>query len=138
MLVVACLWFLLLLLLLLDALHHSITVFCCAWDLLDASSSQFAHFSSQVAQPARRRLSHGMISNQPKVEHRLPIDYNRILKGPGVVIPLIFPKVPRSSQTDPLGFHSYPLILDHLRSGILYLRKTYQQKKLNTRSGRWL
>ncbi len=29
---------------------------------------------------------------------------NRILKWGGVVIPLIFPKFPQSSQTEPLGF----------------------------------
>ncbi len=36
---------------------------------------------------------------------------NRILKG-GVVIPLIFAKVPESSQTESSGFPSYPLPLD--------------------------
>ena len=39
---------------------------------------------------------------------------NRILKG-GVVIPLIFPKVPQSSQTESLGFPSYPLPLNTLQ-----------------------
>ena len=36
---------------------------------------------------------------------------DRILKG-GVVIPLMFPKVPQSSQTESLGFQSYPLPLN--------------------------
>ena len=37
---------------------------------------------------------------------------NRILKGPGLVIPLIFPKVPQSSQTESSKFPSYALPLD--------------------------
>ena len=36
------------------------------------------------------------------------IVFNRILKGPGVVIPLIFHKVPQSSQTESLGFRRVP------------------------------
>ena len=42
---------------------------------------------------------------------------NRILKGPGVVFPLIFPKVPQSSQTESLGFPTYPLPFKYWRWG---------------------
>ena len=40
--------------------------------------------------------------------------FNRILKGPGVVvIPVIFPKVPQSSQPESIGFpQEHPLPLD--------------------------
>ena len=42
----------------------------------------------------------------------MPYTNNSILKG-GVVIPLIFPKVPQSSRLESLGFPSYPLPLNN-------------------------
>ena len=40
--------------------------------------------------------------------HHVSCLYHRILTG-GAVIPLIFPKVPQSSQTESFGFPSYPI-----------------------------
>ena len=57
-----------------------------------------------------------MGSNSPiqETEHATLTISNRILKGPGVVLPLIFPKVPQSSRPESLGFPSYlPPPLEH-------------------------
>ena len=46
----------------------------------------------------------------------------------GVVIPLIFPKVPQSSQTESLGFPSYPLPLNTpLKNPTIKLLPTSQE-----------
>ncbi len=44
------------------------------------------------------------VSAPSQVVSQISAINSRILKGPGVVIPLMFPKVPQSSQTESSGF----------------------------------